>query len=467
MPALKLFGRKTLIAGDDVRVLALLMSVVKVAQGSLAIVLLEFASNDLEISESKCDGNFIIFGCNIGFSIALAFIGLCVEISIFIVSGKGTPMNQGPRKLLGLLFHISLTLLHALRLLSFVFGVLAIRILDKLCDCLGDQIDAFGEDNQEICQSYDTWFAVLTTELALQLIDIVYVCMTATYFSFKVARLCRPLSSKSKWRSYFTCFVRCCSLITCCIFGGAKASDSDFTDISLVLANYFTHDPKHENLDITPSDVAAGLLMVRREAKMQHRMHQERIAKHYQDNDVAANDFEPSLRDILSSNDVRDRTIVAEGARFFIYTTASYASFIPICIINPMFCICDVGRRLVSMCFSSNSTREKYIGDNFLQLQRVCLQASLSHVAEKDIIYASFKHDVSALPYFIVFDQEWETVVISIRGTSSFESLVADLSLFPEELTQIGHDCGFNGEERYCHKGMLQCAKWIYEDINE
>jgi sn1-specific diacylglycerol lipase len=65
----------------------------------------------------------------------------------------------------------------------------------------------------------------------------------------------------------------------------------------------------------------------------------------------------------------------------------------------------------------------------------------------------------------IALDHEWKSVVISIRGTLSMESLLANMALRPEELAKLGEECGFDGNDRYCHAGMLACTEWIYRDM--
>lgn len=89
----------------------------------------------------------------------------------------------------------------------------------------------------------------------------------------------------------------------------------------------------------------------------------------------------------------------------------------------------------------------------------------LSGLDPKDIVFATFKQSIVAVPYMIALDHEWKSIVIAIRGTLSMEALIADLLIKPEELTAVGKKCGFDGRGRYCHRGMLASSQWIYDDI--
>ena len=64
------------------------------------------------------------------------------------------------------------------------------------------------------------------------------------------------------WRNALHCCCGISSLLSCCIFGGSEVVQlGDFSDFALALSDYFHH---NGILDVTPSDVVAGLLLVRR-----------------------------------------------------------------------------------------------------------------------------------------------------------------------------------------------------------
>lgn len=81
------------------------------------------------------------------------------------------------------------------------------------------------------------------------------------------------------------------------------------------------------------------------------------------------------------------------------------------------------------------------------------------------IVYGTFSNDILATPYCILVDEEQKTVVVSIRGTYSLEDMVTDVQFTSVELERVGNVCGFDGKEKYAHRGMLSSCKWIYNDL--
>jgi hypothetical protein len=47
------------------------------------------------------------------------------------------------------------------------------------------------------------------------------------------------------------------------------------------------------------------------------------------------------------------------------------------------------------------------------------------------------------------------------------EDCVVDVLLEPEPLDVIGREFGFNGDNEYCHGGVLACAKYVYSDLEQ
>jgi len=88
-----------------------------------------------------------------------------------------------------------------------------------------------------------------------------------------------------------------------------------------------------------------------------------------------------------------------------------------------------------------------------------------SGLDDSDLVYASFRNRYHQMPYCIVVDHRWKSVVLSIRGTLSLEDCVIDVLIDPSPLDDLGREHNFNGEGQYCHDGVLGCAKQIYKDL--
>lgn len=82
-----------------------------------------------------------------------------------------------------------------------------------------------------------------------------------------------------------------------------------------------------------------------------------------------------------------------------------------------------------------------------------------------DVLYANFSNDVGVNPYLVCRDRKFKMIVVTIRGTLSFEDMISDVSISPQSLESMGEQFGFDGKGEYCHSGMLACAQWIYDDL--
>lgn len=69
------------------------------------------------------------------------------------------------------------------------------------------------------------------------------------------------------------------------------------------------------------------------------------------------------------------------------------------------------------------------------------------------------------MPYCIVIDHKWQSVVVSIRGTLSLEDCVVDVLVDPQPLDDLGNEYGFDGEGQFCHCGVLACVKLMMADL--
>lgn len=537
MPSLKLFGKPTIFAGDDLRFFTACASVYRLLQLSLAVSLLlvtkQAAENndELIVRLEACDpddgllsslatNDLAVLYAYDSVSIILAAVGLATVSPMFFISGLGTPTDTEPRKALFVLCYINLFLVNSIRILCFCFGMLSIFVLLSFCECLAEDEESYDETSSnftDYCPNVGAWLAVMITLVVTHGIDFIAAGVTILYFFCKLAIPSGAfLSTQSRWKRYLQFCCGLSSLLTCCVFGGAEAIRGDFGDFALVLANYFNN---NGILDMTPSDVVAGLMMVQRlqrQEQQETRARLEQEARKSSQEDVASNMLQNyksdhmedsnffrvdyagayhqrptrdvqrslshpqlSLASISSSNSIiepinerlserhpREVYLLAEGARFIPIAQATYTWF-SFLLEHPLFGCWRLLYRTLRRCCSCKSSckgNDKIIGDSCCQTHFVALEA-ITGLKEDDIVYASFEEGVVATPYTISIDHEWKSVVVAIRGTMSMESLLADITIKPEELKRMGEKCGFDGEGLYCHKGMLACTEWIYNDL--
>ena len=170
--------------------------------------------------------------------------------------------------------------------------------------------------------------------------------------------------------------------------------------------------------------------------------------------------FEPCLADVLSPRNSFDCFALGEGSRYCAVALASYSWMMYLWTKKCTGC-CELTASCDPSCCRSNDNR---IGGDVCGWKKATVLKTLE-IDESNLLYANFCNDVGVNPYFIVRDDEWKTVVLTIRGTLSFEDMISDVTLTPRSLEEIGEQYGFDGRGEYCHGGMLAGACWIYEDL--
>lgn len=105
-------------------------------------------------------------------------------------------------------------------------------------------------------------------------------------------------------------------------------------------------------------------------------------------------------------------------------------------------------------------------GDTVCGSHETALELMMREISPQ-LIYANFLNDATAKPYAIFLNNDWEKVVISIRGTLSLEDCITDAVCHPEELAAAGGLWGFSGTGKYSHSGMLAAALKIRADLDK
>lgn len=110
-----------------------------------------------------------------------------------------------------------------------------------------------------------------------------------------------------------------------------------------------------------------------------------------------------------------------------------------------------------SGCCGHSAIDFKAPGDNFCNMNQVALLRFTRKLKAK-CIYATFVNSPTAKPYAVFADKAKNTVVIAIRGTMSLEDCVTNLNAETDTFV-------FEGLRRSTHKGMLAAAQYIADDI--
>jgi hypothetical protein len=205
--------------------------------------------------------------------------------------------------------------------------------------------------------------------------------------------------------------------------------------------------------------------------------------------------YEVVQRKVFNRNDAIDTNAIAEGARFArhslsIYTWVLYVYMKPLA--GPPNLIYNRMSEFCKQCIMKNTTKTHTLdnnilmdvpisdeernsffcniahgntmGDNCFHVHRNSLLAH-SGLDESDLIYANFNNKYNQMPYCIVIDHKWQSVVLAIRGTLSLEDCLVDVLVEPDPLDELGREYNFDAKDQYCHSGVLSCVKYILNDL--
>lgn len=283
MPSLILFGRRTPVAGDDLRFFSLVSFVIRLLQLSLSISLLVLL---LEHTHRKTKWNFVKkdecedAGYSIadnGFEISLAYAAVSIYLSVvdmasdvpmYIVSGRGTPTDTESRNKLTPLCYFKLLFINVLKCIACSLGFISLFILEQYCDCFeqeegGARFPGSDHPQHKSCPNWNAWLGLILTLVVTHAIDAGYAVLCLLYFTckFMPSISSNVLHPETRWKAFCQCCCGISSILTCCLFGGAEAMVGDFADFAVIMTEYFDD---NGILDVTASDIIAGVLMVRR-----------------------------------------------------------------------------------------------------------------------------------------------------------------------------------------------------------
>ena len=155
MPSLVLFGRRTLVAGDDLCIYAAIRFISRGTQILIAVFLLvivgslidDYRQKAPQPSEAKCLSNQeehdwkVLVYTYLTMSMVLGIVGLAIKSSVWRISGRGTPTQPEKRTPLKPLCHANFTILMLVKIVVLICGLYVIKITRKYCRCNVDAND--------------------------------------------------------------------------------------------------------------------------------------------------------------------------------------------------------------------------------------------------------------------------------------------------------------------------------------
>ncbi|XP_018355248.1 PREDICTED: sn1-specific diacylglycerol lipase alpha [Trachymyrmex septentrionalis] len=255
-------------------------------------------------------------------------------------------------------------------------------------------------------------------------------------------------------RAYQDSWDNRCRVLFCCM-GNSDRNRNSFADIARLLSDFF------RDLDVVPSDVVAGLVLLRKFQKIER----ELIVKQRK------NDTYEFLSGVPVTPRTKFLSLTEDGDLGHFQLAIHYMHFALAAYGWPMFLVdsstqfCQLCTRLQCCCCFPCGTRHEdmatVIEDNCCR----CNYAALSRMlilGEIEVVYATFHVDVGETPFFVALDYTKRKIVISIRGTLSMKDVLTDLNAEGEVLPLSPPR-----EDWFGHKGMVQAAEYIRKKLQE
>ncbi|XP_015602986.1 sn1-specific diacylglycerol lipase alpha isoform X5 [Cephus cinctus] len=251
-------------------------------------------------------------------------------------------------------------------------------------------------------------------------------------------------------RAYQDSWDNRCRLLFCCM-GNSDRNRNSFSDIARLLSDFF------RDLDVVPSDVVAGLVLLRKFQKIER----ELIVKQRK------NDTYEFLSGVPITPRTKFLSLTEDGDLGHFQLTIHYMHFAlaaygwPLFLLNHSTGLCQLCTRLRFSCLSCRNHDDDatVVDDNCCQCNYAALR-KIVQVGEVDVVYATFHVDVAETPFFVALDYSKKKVVVSIRGTLSMKDVLTDLNAEGEVLPLSPPRDDWLG-----HKGMVQAAEYIRKKL--
>ncbi|XP_037938608.1 diacylglycerol lipase-alpha isoform X2 [Teleopsis dalmanni] len=451
MPGLVVFRRRWSVGSDDLVVpgaFLLAIHFICFIVVLVSLVIFEYNTSVLSIK--------LLFYHLIGYVIIL-FISICVEIGICIISMRGSILDSGERATINLWIYIK-SLVIFFDITWLVLGTIWLANYYIIAPIDGAKKTFIAII---ICNWTLVFMTLITIWCTFDTAGRSWVKMkkyqrsmreTESRFNYKRSgSMNRNWRQRKVMRAYQDSWDHRCRLLFCCM-GSSERNRNSFTDIARLLSDFF------RELDVVPSDVVAGLVLLRKFQKLER----EAIVRQRKN----------GTYEFLSGVPITERTqfLALNDAKSydFFQTVIHYMYFAQGAYGWPMYFIINrtklwhlVPELKCFGCCCKYSNETEIIQDNCCYCNYAALKKTLQ-VGDIEIVYATYHVDVGETPFFVAIDYTRKKIVVSIRGTLSMKDILTDLNAEGEVLPLSPPRDDWLG-----HKGMVQTAIYIRNKLRD
>lgn len=263
-------------------------------------------------------------------------------------------------------------------------------------------------------------------------------------------------------RDYNKSWDRRCKLLFCCI-GPTGHRNNSLNEVAKLLSEFF------RDLDIVPSDIVAGLIILRKMQRIERSMTiRNKSNGVFQYLSGVKIDASTKFLDVTSPVEI---SIIENLIYYLHYAMAGYGwpfavysksvSCFDLCPYLHVSHTCPLKHCFPSLLKGNTKTHHVIIGDTSC----FCNEAALHLFCQDhdfELIYANYCNKVAEPPFYIVVDFSKRAVVVSIRGTLSLEDILTDLNA-SEEVIPLSP----RREDWVTHRGILEAALNIKQQLED
>jgi sn1-specific diacylglycerol lipase len=509
MPHLKYNGRFWRVSSDELFLPGIFAILGRLFWSTVIIIILAFSTARLSrCSESKGLLAYLYI------SLIVFVMSFLCEVCLVRKSLLGSMVETEKRDKGLEKFLTAHIVLCVSQLVLAIFGVFVVSA-DSFVPCAS----AF-----QMSKTYD--LILLSVIIITQFVDVSSLLCCCYTFSAKKGSAEFPDHDDvitSIWENRCKSVMKCLQIISCNIFGGSHI-ERDLQAVAKILTTFFHHDGF---LDVVPSDILAGIILVRiqqrakrfqlssRELLITQRSSSEidierggYTAAAISSPDVIPDSANETMEDYdeenqsdrplarmsvhavayrrdLDKSSKSDRNILESVAKYSVHMLAMYTHLM-VLFTQPctgLYCLCRSRVKISCARCKRNQCRKccdnsccgrdipskhtpEVKGDNMWGTHH----AGLSHFTrnvKSEVLYVSYRNDTARKPFAVFLDEEDCSVVIAIRGSLSIEDCITDAIADPKELLEAGLKWGFDGKDRFVHTGFLTAALSIREELEE
>ncbi|XP_007885645.2 diacylglycerol lipase-alpha [Callorhinchus milii] len=446
MPGIVIFRRRWSVGSDDLVLPGIFLFLVHTTWFVvLAVVLFGLTYNPQE----TCSLNLVDHG--------RGYLGILMgcmisEVAIIWLSMRGSILYTEPRDSMQYILYIRLAIL----VIEFVYAIIGIIWLVQYYHSCHDT----AAKNVTLGIVACNWVVILSVCITVMCVfdrtGRTFVKLRATkrrQRNLRTYNLRHRLEEEqaSSWSRRLKFFL-CCTR--------AQDSQSDaYSEVAFLFAEFF------RDLDIVPSDIIAGLVLLR----------QRQRAKRNAVLDEANNDILAFLSGIPVTRNTKYLDLKNSQEMYMYKETCYYMHFAlaaygwPMYLMrNPTCGLCKLASSCSCCCFclprpryapSVTVEEDNCCSCNVIAIKRHFVDEDMPSV---DIVYTSCHDAVFETPFYVAVDHDKKKVVISIRGTLSPKDALTDLTGDAERLPVEGHHGTWLG-----HKGMVLSAEYIKKKLEQ